>query len=223
MTSETVEDYLKAIYVLEEKEGRAKTSALAKQLGVTAGSVTDMLKRLSSADTKLLSYKHHYGVRLTARGKKAALDVIRRHRLLETFLHDVLGLKWGEVHPEAERLEHHLSDRVTDAIDKLLHYPQFDPHGEPIPGKDGQLPSLTHLKLTSAEIGASLRIVRVDPYQEDLLPYLDSLGIGIQSNIIITEKAPFEGPISLRIAGKKPDAVCSLGRNVTDHVFVEPL
>jgi DtxR family Mn-dependent transcriptional regulator len=221
MNSETVEDYLKAIYVLEQKEGRAKTSALARQLGVTAGSVTDMLKRLSAAETKLLTYKHHHGVRLTAEGKRAALDVIRRHRLLETFLHDVLSLNWGEVHAEAEKLEHHLSERVTDALDKLLDYPQFDPHGEPIPTKDGQLPQTTHQKLTDAELKTTLRIVRVNPFRQDLLPYLDSLGIGMHTRVVITEKAPFEGPITLRIVGQPTDSVCRIGRNVADHVFVE--
>ena len=184
MNSETVEDYLKAIYVLEEKEGRAKTSALAAQLGVTAGSVTDMLKRLSAAETKLLTYKHHHGARLTSRGKKVALDVIRRHRLLETFLHDILNLKWGEVHAEAEILEHHISGRVTDAIDRLLDHPQFDPHGEPIPGKDGQLPQVAQQKLTEIDIGLTVRIVRVDPFREDLLTYLDSLGIGIHTRYV---------------------------------------
>ena len=221
MTSETVEDYLKAIYVLEEKEGRAKTSALAKKLGVTAGSVTDMLKRLAAADEKLLAYKHHQGVRLTARGRRAALDVIRRHRLLETFLHEILGLKWGEVHKEAEQLEHHISIRVTDAIDKLLNYPRFDPHGEPIPGKDGKLPGMTHQKLTDTDIGIPVRIVRVDPFREDLLPYLDTLGIGIHTEIVVTEKAPFEGPITVKIIDQQSDSIQSIGRNVANHVYVE--
>ena len=223
MNSETVEDYLKAIYVLQAKEGRAKTSSLAKQLGLSAGSVTDMIKRLAAADSNLVTYRQHHGVRLTVVGEREALDIIRRHRLLETFLHQVLGLTWGEVHAEAEKLEHHVSPRVTDAIDGFLAHPRFDPHGEPIPAKNGKLPNITHHKLTDSKVGVAVRIVRVDPFREDLLPYLDSLGIGIDSQVIVIEKAPLGGPITLRVVDRADRAVCSIGRNASDHVFVDTL
>jgi DtxR family Mn-dependent transcriptional regulator len=111
-----VEDYLKAIYELELKEGLAQATLLAEKLGIQAGTVSEMIKRLASASPRLITYKHHRGVRLTARGKKAALGIIRRHRLLETFLHQTLGLSWDEVHEEAEVLEHHIL-RFPDSID----------------------------------------------------------------------------------------------------------
>ena len=116
MQSEAVEKYLKTIYEIQQQGGRVKTTTLAQTLGVTAGSVTDMIKRLASLRPKLVSHELHKGVALTPRGKKVALSVIRRHRLLETFLNRVLGFSWDEVHHEAQNLEHHISDRLTDAI-----------------------------------------------------------------------------------------------------------
>ena len=116
MQSEAVEKYLKTIYEIQQHGGRVKTTTLARSLNVTAGSVTDMIKRLSTLRPKLVSHELHRGVALTPRGKKVALSVIRRHRLLETFLNRVLGFSWDEVHDEAQNLEHHISDRLTDAI-----------------------------------------------------------------------------------------------------------
>lgn len=223
MRSGTVEDYLKAIYELQVKEGRAKTSMLAEKLGVTAGSVTDMLRRLSESSPRLLTYKHHYGVQLTAKGEKAALDVIRRHRLLETFLHQVLGLTWDEVHREAEILEHHISERVTEAISQVLEHPRFDPHGEPIPSKQGDIPTVSQKRLSDIEVGTAIRIVRVRPFKDGLLSYLDEIGIGIDTTGTVIAKAPLEGPVTLRVdqGGKTSDH--TLGRGVTDHLFVDVL
>ncbi len=223
MNSETVEDYLKAIYELQAKEGRAKTSHLADKLGVTAGSVTEMLRRLARTTPQLVVYKQHHGVRLTARGQKIALNVVRRHRLLETFLHQVLKLSWDEVHREAEVLEHHVSERVTDALDELLKRPAYDPHGEPIPDRTGSLPTVSDQMLSEVAIGKSVRIVRVQPHKEELLQYLDSMGIGIDTRAVVVEKAPFDGPISLRIGTGRSRHDCALGRGVTDHLFVEVL
>ncbi len=223
MNSETVEDYLKAIYELQELEDRAKTSRLAEKLGVTAGTVTEMLKRLSLTDSPLVTYKHHHGVQLTAMGKNAALDIIRRHRLLETFLHDVLGLSWEEVHREAEVLEHHISKRVTDAIESLLNLPQFDPHGEPIPDRRGKLPAISETRLSDVRIGESVKIIRVQPYRDDLLPYLNDLGIGIDTIGVVIEKAPMNGPISIQIGKADKTVTRILGRNIADHLFVDVL
>lgn len=221
MKSETVEDYLKAIFQLQEKEGRAKTSRLAAKLGLAAGTVTEMLQRLSRTQPRLLDYRQHQGVRLTAEGRAAALDVIRRHRLLETFLHDILGLSWDEVHPEAEALEHHLSTRVTEALEDLLRRPEYDPHGEPIPDRHGILPAVSHRKLSEVDVGQSARIVRVQPIKSDLLRYLDDIGIGIDTVVKVVAKAPLDGPISLLI-GEGPSAKSfALGRNIADHLFVE--
>lgn len=223
INSQTVEDYLKTVYLLEEKFGRAKTSLLAEQLGITPGSVTDMVKRMSMADPPLIDYRHHHGVRLTAAGKKNALQVIRRHRLLETFMHKILGFGWDEVHQEAEELEHHLSERVTDAIDRLLEFPRTDPHGEVIPSRNGRVASVTQMCLSEVDPGRAVRVVWVSPRQDEMLHYLGTLGIGVDTRLCVEQKAPFNGPLTLHIekAGKK--RVHTVGREITDHIYVEIL
>jgi len=220
MNSDTVEDYLKAIYELQAKTGKAKTSQLAEKLSITAGSVTEMLKRLSRNRPDWIVYKHHHGVRLTEAGQIAALSVIRRHRLLETFLHDVLDLAWSEVHPEAEALEHHLSPRVTDALEKLLDSPRFDPHGEPIPDRNGRLPPSSEQRLSEIPAGTTVRIVRVEPQRNTLLNYLDQLGIGIDTTLVVVDKAPLNGPITVRVANGGNRRNQALGREVSDALFV---
>lgn len=223
MGTHAVEDYLKAIYELQEEEGRAKTSRLAEKLGVTPGSVTDMLKRLSQSPPGLLTYRHHYGVQLTSKGRAEALDVIRRHRLLETFLHQILGLNWDEVHQEAEVLEHHISTRVADAIDRLLEHPEFDPHGEPIPRQSGALPTVSEKRLSDVDIGSAFRIVRVLPTESALLQHLDAIGIGIDSTGVMVEKAPFDGPLTFRPGRRGDQPPRTIGRNVADQLFVDIL
>jgi DtxR family Mn-dependent transcriptional regulator len=221
--SQTVEDYLKAIYSLESQDARVKTSLLAKRLGLTPGSVSDMLKRLSVADSPLIDYRHHRGVTLTAAGRRVALSVVRRHRLLETFLHRMLGFGWDEVHQEAEILEHHLSERVTDALDRLMNYPGFDPHGEAIPSKAGEVGHSARLPLSEVEAGAAVRVARVDPRRNEMLSYLDDLGVGVGTGVVVEEKAPFNGPLRLRIGLGADAHVRMVGREVSDHIYVEPI
>ena len=221
MQSGPVEDYLKAIYELEEKAGIARTTLLADRLGIKAGTVSEMIKRLSKARSPLITYKHHQGVRLTPKGRRAALGVIRRHRLLETFLHRTLALSWDEVHAEAEVLEHHLSDRVADAMDRHLGHPRFDPHGEPIPKSDGTIVERADLRLSDLEDKREFRIVRVVPESDDLLVYLESLNIGIGSSGSVVFKAPLDGPITVKIKTDKQLMEHSLARHVTDLVYVK--
>lgn len=223
MQSGPVEDYLKAIYELEEKSGIARTTLLAGRLGIKAGTVSEMIKRLSKARSPLITYKHHYGVRLTPKGRRAALSVIRRHRLLETFLHRTLALSWDEVHAEAEVLEHHLSDRVADAMDRHLGYPRLDPHGEPIPKRDGTILECSGQRLSDLEDNREFRIVRVIPESDDLLVYLESLNIGIGSSGAIVLKAPLNGPITVKIKDNDRMSEHSLARHVTDLIYVESL
>jgi DtxR family Mn-dependent transcriptional regulator len=223
MHSQAVEKYLKTIYEIQQQGGRVKTNTLAQTLGVTAGSVTDMIKRLASLRPKLVSHELHKGVALTPRGKKAALSVIRRHRLLETFLNRVLGFSWDEVHDEAENLEHHISDRLTDAIAEYLNYPQYDPHGDPIPEKNGKVKADNYRSLASTPIGESVRIARVYHHDAELLRYLDELGIRLESIVTVVDKAPFQGPLSIRIGAQRKAPVRSLGINVADDILVEPI
>jgi DtxR family Mn-dependent transcriptional regulator len=219
MHSDKLEDYLKAIYVLEAHEGVAKTGALAQHLGITPGSVTEMIKRIADVSPRLIHYRQHHGVTLTAKGRKEAMSVIRRHRLLETFLHQTLGFGWEDVHAEAEILEHHLSDRMVRAIDRHLSYPKFDPHGEPIPDGNGNLAFLEGEKLSSIAPGTRIRILRVDPSISGMLQYLDEMGIGLGTTGIVENIAPFGGPVTLRIDGAGADHTRSIGSAVADRIY----
>lgn len=221
MYSQTVEDYLKAIYTLEENEGVARTGALARQLGITAGSVTEMIKRMAANPEPLISYRHHQGVQLTKGGRQKALAVIRRHRLLETFLHRTLGLGWEAVHQEAETLEHHLSERVVKAIDRHLDHPRCDPHGEPIPDTTGQMTPPAGLALTRLEAGTSFRVVRVDPSVDGMLDYLGTLRIGLGTTGELIGQAPFDGPLTLRLDDDTHQSETAIGRDVAACIYVE--
>ena len=218
MRSDTVEDYLKAIYELQEKFGRAKTSALSARLGITPGSVTDMLKRLSGQTPRLVHYQSHQGVTLTALGSRRALTVIRRHRLLETFLHDVLGFTWDEVHVEAEKLEHCLSERLTEAIAVHLNHPACDPHGDPIPTREGEVQIKAGRPLSELPTGQPLRITRVRLQDEKALQYLARNGIQIGTRVNILEHSPLDGHISLQIMGSRKRRTLSLGAAVAADI-----
>jgi len=223
MQSEAVEKYLKTIYEIQQQGGRVKTTTLAQTLGVTAGSVTDMIKRLSALRPKLVSHELHKGVALTPRGKKVALSVIRRHRLLETFLNRVLGFSWDEVHDEAQNLEHHISERLTDAIAEYLNHPQYDPHGDPIPEKNGKVKTDNYRSLGSTPVGESVRIARVHHNDAELLRYLDQLAIRLDTIVTVVEKAPFKGPLSIRVGAQRNAPLKTLGIDVADDIMVEPV
>ena len=220
MHSQTIEDYLKAIYVLQERDGRAKTGALARQLGITAGSVTEMMQRLARMSPRLITYRQHRGVLLTKRGRQEAVAVIRRHRLLETFLHRILELGWEAVHEEAEKLEHHLSERMVEAIDRHLSYPRSDPHGEPIPDAAGRMIPPAGMKLTRLKPGDCFRVVRVDPSVNQMLGYLDRLSIGLDTTGVLVEQAPFDGPIILRLNEGNRSRKTAIGRELANHIYV---
>ena len=149
------------------------------------------------------------------------MGIIRRHRLLETFLHQTLRLSWDEVHEEAEVLEHHISDRVTDSIDRHLDYPEFDPHGEPIPDHEGNISNQIHLSLSEVQEGKIFKIIAVNPVSSEFLLYLESLGIGINSCGSVISKSPMDGPIKIRIDHKQMIKEHTLGKNVADQIYVE--
>ena len=220
MHSTTVEDYLKAIQVLQDRENVAKTGALAERLGITAGSVTEMLKRMAAASPPLIKYRQHHGAILTTAGRRAAMAVIRRHRLLETFLHQVLKMGWESVHEEAEVLEHYVSERLVQAIDTHLEHPRWDPHGEPIPDASGKVLPPAGNKLSTLAPGERFRIVRVEPAMDGMLAYLNQLDLGINMTGKMLAHAPFNGPISLRIDHIDGSREMAIGRGVADMIFV---
>lgn len=212
-----VEDYLKAIYDLQEPDTPVSTSALAQRLDNAPASVTGMLKKLASLQPPLVVYTRHYGVTLTPAGEKIALEIIRHHRLLELYLMEALGYSWDEVHAEADRLEHVISEDFEERMARFLGYPNLDPHGEPIPTKDGAVAKPAGMRLSDLQIGQEGLVVRVADDNPDLLRYLTELGMEPNARVSVVERAPFDGPIHVRV-GKDTHA---LGRQVTNRIYVE--
>ena len=197
--SDAIQDYLKEIYKLEAAGTRATTSALAGRLGVSPPSATAMLKKLASLG--LVEHERYRGARLTRKGEKVALEVIRHHRLLEQYLSQTLGLPIDALHDEADRLEHALSEELEAHIDRTLGYPTHDPHGDPIPGPDLKLVVSQAMPLSALEPGAKATVSRVPDGDGELLRYLSELKLTPGRRIEVREAAPFEGPLTIRVGG----------------------
>ncbi len=213
--SQSVEDYLKAIYVLHTEGDKATTTNIANALDVSSASVTNMLKRL--AKMNLLEYESYKGAKLTSAGNKIALEILRHHRLLELYLKEIMGYSWDEVHDEAEKLEHHISEQFEDRIAELLNNPTYDPHGDPIPSKDGVMPRMAHLSISEAEENVRYIIGRVKDQDPELLRYLEKIGVLPGVKIEVTEKAPFNGPVKIRLEN---DIEQMLGQAVASEVYL---
>ncbi|MGQ0627090.1 MAG: metal-dependent transcriptional regulator [Phycisphaerales bacterium] len=221
MPSETVENYLKAVYTLSAiaPDKQASVGKLASVLGVTSGTVTTMIKRLAAA--KLATYERYGGVTLTEKGDRAALAVLRRHRLIETFLVETLGLDWSEVHAEAERLEHAVSDRLLSRIDDHLGNPAFDPHGDPIPTADGTVRALTLAPLADALAGASVRIARITDQDPEFLRFIERSGLKPGARVRIESINPAAGLMRL-VPLRHPPVSISLPAAAKLHVELSP-
>jgi DtxR family Mn-dependent transcriptional regulator len=191
-----VQDYAKAIYTLEAREGTASTSDLAALLEVRPASVSGMLRKLSALG--LVEHQRYRGVRLTERGRRVALEVVRHHRLLELFLVESLGMTWDEVHAEAEVLEHALSEELEDLIAAKLGNPTVDPHGDPIPSRELQVAETVSLTLTELEPGETATFVRVSDSDPEMLRFLGERGIVPGSRLELVERQPFDGPLFVR-------------------------
>lgn len=195
--SHAMEDYLKAIYRLQEQQGQVTTQRLADELGVTGPSVTNMVKRLD--EMRLLRHTRYHGVELTPAGRKIALEVIRHHRLLELYLAETLGYAWDEVHDEAERLEHHVSEELEARMDSALGFPTVDPHGDPIPSREGEIAAIAGLPLLDLEPGIAGTVTRVSDRDPEQLRYLGGLGLYPGVEVVVVERLPFEGPLKIRV------------------------
>jgi DtxR family transcriptional regulator, Mn-dependent transcriptional regulator len=197
--TDAIQDYVKEIYKLQAAGTRVTTSALAGRLGVSPPSATAMVKKLASLG--LVEYERYRGARLTPKGEKVALEVIRHHRLLEQYLSQTLGLPIDALHDEADRLEHALSEELEAHIDRTLGYPTHDPHGDPIPGPDLKLVVSQAMPLSALEPGAKATVSRVPDGDGELLRYLSELKLTPGRRIEVREAAPFEGPLTVRVAG----------------------
>jgi len=200
--SSAEENYLKAIYHLSVGESEVvSTNAIAEELQTKPASVSDMLKKLSSKE--LVNYVKYKGVNLTDKGRSVALWIVRKHRLWEVFLVEKLKFNWDEVHEVAEQLEHIKSKPMIEKLDVFLNYPKFDPHGDPIPDRHGNITVISAIPLSEAKIGAILNVVSVSDSNPNLLKYLDKVGISIGSELHILERIAFDGSLEIKIKGNE--------------------
>lgn len=214
MYTPAVEDYLKAIYEMQHKADKVVTTELARRMGVTSASVTNMIQRL--AEMELVDYAPYRGATLTPAGRKSALQVIRQHRLVESFLAQTLGVPWDQVHAEAERVEHVLSDELEARIDALLGQPTVDPHGAPIPTRDGRIAPSADVRLADLQPGQTAVVVEVNDRDPALLRYLGELGLYPGAVVNVVASAPFNGPLTIQVG----DSDTALGRRVAADVLV---
>lgn len=212
----STEDYLKAIYSLGTSGEAVQTSAIAEVLSVAPASVSGMLKRLAEQD--LLEHVPYRGVQLTARGRRAALRMVRRHRILEAYLTEKLGYDWDSVHDEAERLEHAVSDELIDRMARALGDPRYDPHGAPIPTTEGEIEEPDHVPLTELPVGTRGEFRNVSDKDPERLRYIASLGLKVGSRFEVVELQPFRGPVTIRLTAEG-----ETGRQVIGYELAQSL
>lgn len=221
--TKSVEDFLKAMYLLQRQATPVTTKRLSAALNITPPSVNDMIKRLAGLkdgddlfyhETPLLEHLPYKGAKLTPAGEQIALQIIRRHRLLELYLHDKLGYSWDEVHDEAERLEHAMSDMLEERIAAALGHPQFDPHGDPIPDADGVMRQRELIVLTELPIGTPAVISRIVDQTPESLRYLEKLGLTPSTELVVNEHILAADTISLDIDGNEQIISRTLARQI---------
>lgn len=209
------EDYLKVIYEIERDGGAAGTNDIAARLSIAPASVSGMIRRLAAQG--LLKHERYRGVRLTASGRTAALRTIRRHRILECYLAQVLGYDWDRVHDEAERLEHAASDELIERMADALGDPLVDPHGAPIPTREGAVDERRHRSLADLDVGDRARVVRMSDEDSGFLRYLAELGMTPGTEVEVAARAPFDGPLTVKVGR----ATHSVGTAAAARVFIE--
>jgi DtxR family transcriptional regulator, Mn-dependent transcriptional regulator len=212
MLSESMQDYLKTIYELRQRSGRATTNALAEKLGVAAASVTGMIKKL--AEMKLVAYEPYQGATLTQAGEKMALAIVRHHRLIEVYLTEAMGYTWDRVHEEADRLEHAISDEFADKISSLLGDPKIDPHGDPIPSKDGTVAAFSVDTLDLVPVGQTVRVERVRDEDPSVLRLVAQLGL-MPGTVILVGQQGAEMVVEFEGGLQK-----SVGQGLAQNIFV---
>jgi len=221
LLTDSTQDYLKSIYELTENGQSASTNALAERLHVKPASATGMMQRLASTNPPLVKYRKHQGVTLTAAGKRAALEVIRHHRLIEAWLVQTLGYSWDEVHNEAEKLEHVISEEFEERIASAMGYPARDPHGELIPSADLVMPKDQGIALTKLKPNQEACILRVQAQDADFLKHLEKLGLVIGVRVKALEVSRYDQVMQIQLRGRKE--ALALGPAITNRIFVEIL
>jgi len=213
MQNISTENYLSEIYKLEQSEIKVKTNILAKKMEISDAAVTDMLKKLSS--NGLILYERYKNIQLTKRGREYAGRIVRRHRIWEIFLNQVVGLPWDKVHDEAHRLEHSSSDELVDRMEEMLDYPEFDPHGDPIPAKDGSIPKLKDsIPLSKVKVGKGGKVIRVNDFDNGFLNYLSKIGLKLGKKITVKDKLNFDNSLLIKIGDKQINISGKLASNI---------
>lgn len=219
MRSPSIEDYLKVVYKLEEREGSppVSTGDVARSMDVSPASASNMIKRLDDLD--FLTYEAYEGATLTKPGRTVALEVIRHHRLLELYLKEVMGFSWDEIHEEAEILEHHISERFESRIEEMLGHPSRDPHGHPIPTRDGTVDELPTRSLADLEAGDAAPIDHIADEDGELLDLLEQRGLLPGATVAVVETRPLDGLLVVAVDGTEQ----LIGTPVAQKVVVEPV
>ncbi len=215
-----ISDCLKLIHAMQERGQKVSTSAVSERLGVSDATATMMFKDFAAAGW--VEHVPYRGVRLTPLGERKAMEVIRHHRLLELYLARQLGYSWDKVHAEADRLEHVISEEFEDKLDELLGYPTVDPHGDPIPGKDGTVTARTGRTLSQLKDGESAQILRVSDQNPEKLCYLGELGLYPETLIQVIDRAPFGGPLRVRVGTSEPQIERLLSPELATDIVVSP-
>jgi DtxR family Mn-dependent transcriptional regulator len=216
MLSYTEENYLKALFKISFDSGidGVGTNELASTLAIKPATANDMLKKLK--EKELVDYEKYGKISLTAQGRKNAIDVLRKHRLWETFLYEKLEFSWDEVHEVAEQLEHIQSEKLVDKLDKFLEYPEFDPHGDPIPNKKGELKVQFKKTLSDVAVGSSCKMVAVKDNSSSFLLYVVKVGLGINSEIVVLSKQEYDAIMVIEVNGVKS----SVSQKFAENIFV---
>jgi DtxR family Mn-dependent transcriptional regulator len=216
--SPNIQDYLKRIYELTLSGGKATTSELAERLGISAASVTNMLQKLSLTTPPYVTYTKHQGVSLTEDGRKTALKVLRRHRLIENFLVAKMGYSWDEVHQEAEVLEHAMSPLLEQRMDEALGHPKFDPHGDPIPDANLKMPEIKQTSLSDLGVGKGGQVLRVPHEDPEVLRYLGKYGLRPDVKIRLLARTPYDQTMRIEIVDTGEEVV--IGPSLGSQIFI---
>ncbi|AVP68358.1 metal-dependent transcriptional regulator [Prescottella equi] len=217
--SSVAQDYLKVIWTVQEwSRERVSTKLLSERIGVSASTVSEAIRKLS--DQGLVDHARYGSIALTDAGRSAAVSMVRRHRLIETFLVNELGYGWDEVHDEAEVLEHAVSDRMIDRIDAKLGFPERDPHGDPIPAADGSVPTPPARQLSDYQDGESGRVARISDADPAMLRYFDSVGIALDTDITVIERRDFAGTVSIRLGADPATGNIDLGNPAAQAIWL---
>lgn len=215
MATNTVENYLKCIFHLSASQsGKVPTTRIAEHLGVKSSTVTDMIQKLE--ERQLVAYTKYQGVTLTTQGRGVALDIVRKHRLWEVFLVEKLGFKWDEVHSIAEQLEHIQSDELINRLDDFLDNPTQDPHGDPIPDRDGTFKKVSQQLMTSLQAGDTAVVSRVIEDEPSLLHFLESQGLRLNARFCVDRLISFDGSVVVEVAGR----TVSVSHKIANHIYV---